>query len=90
MLSARGLCLGLITPPEKSYRVWRVCDREALIMKRALHTRGSCALVEKIIGVNTLSLLAPILGREWGGEIYFNLIVKFQLDVLNLKDLGCG
>ena len=30
VLSGRGLCDGLITPPEKSYRLWRVvvCDQE--------------------------------------------------------------
>ena len=30
MLSGRGLCDGLITRPEESYRVWRVvvCDEE--------------------------------------------------------------
>jgi hypothetical protein len=36
VLSGRGLCYGLITRPEESYRLWCVsdCDREALIMKR--------------------------------------------------------
>jgi len=29
VLSGRGLCDGLITRPEESYRVWRVvCDKE--------------------------------------------------------------
>ena len=29
MLSGRGLCDGLITRPEESYRLWRVvCDQE--------------------------------------------------------------
>jgi len=29
LLSGRGLCDGLITRPEKSYRLWRVvCDQE--------------------------------------------------------------
>jgi hypothetical protein len=30
VLSGRGLCDGLITPPEDSYRLWRVvvCDQE--------------------------------------------------------------
>jgi hypothetical protein len=32
MLSGRGLCDGLITRPEESYRLWRVivCDQETL------------------------------------------------------------
>jgi hypothetical protein len=37
VLSGRGLCDGLITRPEESYRVWcvqKVCDREASIMRR--------------------------------------------------------
>jgi hypothetical protein len=28
VLSGRGLCVGLITRPEESYRVWCECDRE--------------------------------------------------------------
>jgi len=30
VLSGRGLCDGLITPPEEAYRLWRVivCDKE--------------------------------------------------------------
>jgi hypothetical protein len=42
MLSVRGLCDGLITRPEESYRVSCVlseCDREASIM-RPWATRG--------------------------------------------------
>jgi hypothetical protein len=34
VLSGRGLCDGLIIRPEESYRMWCVCDREALTMKR--------------------------------------------------------
>ena len=46
-----GLCVGLITRPEESYRVC-VCvcvpegDREASIMRRPWHT-GSCCTMEK-------------------------------------------
>ena len=43
------LCLGLITRPEESYRVWCVlseCDCEASIM-RSWPTRGCCALENK-------------------------------------------
>jgi hypothetical protein len=45
VLSGRGLCDGLITPPEKSYRLWRVvvCDletskEEAKARERAVNT----------------------------------------------------
>jgi hypothetical protein len=46
VLSGRGLCVGLITRPEESYRLWCVseCDREAWIMRRPWPTGGCCAL----------------------------------------------
>jgi hypothetical protein len=50
VLSGRGLCLGLITRPEESYRVWCVlseCDREASIMRRPWLTKGCCAIGRK-------------------------------------------
>jgi len=36
VLSGRGLCDGLITPPEESYRLWCVvvCDLETSWMRR--------------------------------------------------------
>jgi hypothetical protein len=36
VLSGRGLCDGLITRPEESYRLWHVavCDQEASKIKR--------------------------------------------------------
>jgi len=36
VLSGRGLCDGLITRPEKSYRLWRVvvCDQETSQARR--------------------------------------------------------
>jgi len=36
VLSGRGLCDGLITRPEKSYRLWRVvvCDQETSKTRR--------------------------------------------------------
>ena len=51
VLSGRGLCFGLITGPEESYRVWCVseCDREASIMKGPWPTRGRCSMGEKKI-----------------------------------------
>jgi hypothetical protein len=33
VLSGRGICVGPITRPEESYRVWCVCDREAAIIR---------------------------------------------------------
>jgi hypothetical protein len=45
VLSGRGLCVGLITRLEESYRVWCVseCDREDSIMMRPCPIRGFCA-----------------------------------------------
>ena len=42
MLSGIGLCDGLTTRPEESYRVCE-CDREALIMRRPWPVGGCCA-----------------------------------------------
>jgi hypothetical protein len=45
LLSGRCLCVGLITRPEKSYRVWlSECDREASTLRRPWSTRGWCAM----------------------------------------------
>jgi hypothetical protein len=46
VLSGRCLCVGLITRPEESYRVWWVseCDRETSITRRLWSTGGCCAM----------------------------------------------
>jgi len=45
VLSGRGLCDGLIIPPEESYRLWCVvvCDLETSWMRRPWPTEGCCA-----------------------------------------------
>jgi hypothetical protein len=45
VLSGRGLCVGLITRPAESYRLWCVseCDCEASIMRRPWPTGGCLA-----------------------------------------------
>jgi hypothetical protein len=45
VLSGRGLCDGLITRPEESYRLWCVvvCDLETSWMRRPWPTGGGCA-----------------------------------------------
>jgi hypothetical protein len=42
VLSGRGLCDGLITRPEESYRLWRVvvCDQETLKTRRLKPATG--------------------------------------------------
>jgi len=49
VLSGRGLCVGLITRPEESYRVCCVCDHESSIMRRPWSTGGCCDMVKKIL-----------------------------------------
>jgi len=42
VLSGKGLCDGLITHPEESYRLWRVvvCDQETSYASRRKPARG--------------------------------------------------
>jgi len=47
VLSGRGLCVGLITRLEKSYRASCECERDILIMRRSWPTRGYCATENK-------------------------------------------
>jgi len=47
VLSGRGLCIGLITLLEKSYRISCECDREVLIVRRPWSTRGCCDMENK-------------------------------------------
>jgi hypothetical protein len=51
VLSGRSLCVGLITRPRESYRMWCVWVREAAIMRRPWRTWGFCAM-----GVNIASV----------------------------------
>ena len=45
VMLGRGLCDGLITRPEKSYRMWCVvvCDQETSWLRRLCPTGGCCA-----------------------------------------------
>jgi hypothetical protein len=65
VLSGRGLCYGLITRPEESYRVWCVwvCDREASIMRRSRPPRGCCDM-EKNIYIIKLNVYFCVLLRR--------------------------
>jgi hypothetical protein len=50
VLLGRGLCIGLITRPEESYRVCVTdCDCEASIMRRPWPTVGCCAMEKKSV-----------------------------------------
>ena len=49
VLSGRGLCDGLITRPEESYRLWCVvvCDQETSCMRRPWPALGRSAIGKK-------------------------------------------
>ena len=49
MLSGRGLCDGLITRPEESYRLWcvAVCDPENLKNEEAIARDWAASAIEK-------------------------------------------
>ena len=49
VLSGRGICVGLITHPERSYRVWYGCDRETSTIRGPWPTGGCCATKNKIM-----------------------------------------
>jgi hypothetical protein len=51
VLSGRGLCTGLITRPEDSYRMYVVseCDREASIMRGPWPTTGFAPWKKKVL-----------------------------------------
>jgi hypothetical protein len=65
VLSGRGLCAGLITRPEESYRKcgWSERYREASKMRRACSTRGCHAMEKK------LRKLAHNTGGRGGGQV---------------------
>jgi hypothetical protein len=69
VLSGTGLCDGLVTRPEKSYRVWVWC--EASVMRRPWPTRGSSAIGKKLketlwrrIRI-TSNISTSLLARSW-------------------------
>jgi hypothetical protein len=51
VLSGRGLCDGLITCPEESYRLWRVdvCDKETSNTRRAKLAKAQIILSMMIV-----------------------------------------
>ena len=61
MLSGRGLCVGLITGPEESYRVFVCvqCDGEASTMRRPWRTAEGGLLCNK----NIVDFYAVCFGR---------------------------
>ena len=76
VLSSRGLCDGLITRPEESYRLWRVvvCDHETSYGRRLQPrqwaakykpTMGVVAPVEKKNGIGYHVFVHRVYRRHW-------------------------
>ena len=70
MSSGRGLCVGLITRLEESYRVLCVseCDRRASTVRRSWSTRGCWA----------------VGGKKLGGNTSFSFFIKFMQSFQNV------
>ena len=65
VLSGRGLCDGLITRSDESYRVWCVCDREVSIMSPR-PTCGCCAMEGRATDYSWLLItyISTVLANE--------------------------
>ena len=70
VLSGRGLCDGLITRPEESYRLWCVvvCDLETSRMKGPWPALGRSATGQIYIYIYIYIFTA---GRNWGSVVIF-------------------
>jgi hypothetical protein len=84
VLSARDLCIGLITRPEESYRVFCflcvcvcmcccMCDDEASIMRRPSPIRGSRAM-KKVDDRGLFGHIYSSTNREFASHIFFILL----------------
>ena len=70
VLSSRGLCVGPITLPEESYRLWCVCDRESSIMRRPWPTWVCFATVKKNYKITTFPLINRPNTTQNGGAVF--------------------
>jgi hypothetical protein len=67
VLSGRGLCFGLVTHPEESYRLWRVvvCDLETSRMRKPLLSLGrSAIIIIIIIIINIYTCILRLLSQS--------------------------
>ena len=75
VLSGRGLCVGLITCSEESYRLWCVCVCSRILDEAVAH-QGCCAMVKKKCYI--------------GEQITFQRVLKLcQITSLYIRDAGC-
>ena len=65
VLSGRGLCDGLITRPEKSYRLWCVvvCDLETSWMRRPWPTAGGLTRQKRSVHYRTISVTYAVVPK---------------------------
>jgi hypothetical protein len=66
VLSGRGLCDGLITRPEESYRLWRVvvCDQETSRMRRLKPATGLRKIQPQRVVTPRKQTTTTNIGRE--------------------------
>jgi hypothetical protein len=86
VLSGRGLCVGLITIPELSYRVWCVlceCDHEASIMTGPWPTTGRCAMEMRtqrdVLTTSIIEGFSIALSQRYYETIYMSYLPYLQL-----------
>jgi len=71
VLSGRGLCDGLITRPEESYRLWCVvlCDQETSRMRRPWPALGCSATGEELLLLPAATNIATNTTGARGGPV---------------------
>ena len=85
VLSIRGLCDGLITRPEESYRLWRVIvyDLETSWMRRPWTSGGSRAKNKQLTVAFCLSNKSFWLSSPWDDLLY-----HVGIRVYNVEEIG--
>ena len=73
VLSGRGLCDGLMTHPEESYRMWRVvvCDQETSKKRRLKPASGLWEYNHRVVTPRKLIKL-QVLGKSVQARTYFS------------------
>ena len=100
VLSGTGLCYGLITRPEESYRLWRVCDQETSRMRRLKPAIGLWKIQPQWVvtsGKQTNNILTSmtviIVCISWLINVTFSIyfrkkILKYQISLNNPSSGG--
>jgi hypothetical protein len=84
VLSGRGLCDGLTTLPEESYRLWRVvsCDQETLNEEAKARYGAVKNTTKRVVTprkqkTNTLFLLGKCQDRVFRNDLIINTLLFF-------------